>query len=1095
MTTVAAFHSIRDSEELSGAAALVRLEQQTQRSLGYDFSLHQHPYVTELLGRLLEKSVRGLQDADTEPRPAFYDSTFFDAYAPTSSVATRPVKELDFGISGAYAPYNWELFFHVPLTIAIHLSKNGRYEDAQRWFHYVFDPTDDSDGPTPERFWKVRPFRTTDIELIQDILLNLATRKNETLARDTEKAIGDWSAAPFRPHLIARHRPSAYMFKTVMAYLDNLIAWGDSLYLQDTRESINEATQLYVLAALILGPRPQEVPRQATPRPQTYAKLRADLDMFGNAAREVETDIPFELMSFPPGGTGQPVPGIRTLGISLYFGVPRNDRLLGYWDTVADRLFKIRNSLNVRGVFRQLPLFEPPIDPALLARATSAGVDVAAVVAGVNQPLPLVRFSFLVQKASEMCQEVKALGASLLSAMEKKDAEALQILRAQHERSVLEAAEAVRYAQVQEAIKNREALQRSLATAIARYTYYERLLGREQESITADLLDQLDPLDTEGLEKGRFTSTEPEAKPRPRELTFDVVPVTPGLLETLHTLNSYEVAELSGITLGNNLLIAAGIHQSLAALASLLGQFSTNIMPWGIGVGVSVGGSEIAGSLSHVASVIQTASARVTTQAGIVGKAGMYARRQQEWEFQSNNAAGEISQLHKQLRASQIREAMVQRELSNHQQQIRNAKEIETFLHDERTGKTTNEAFYTWMRREVMGLHGRCCDLAFEVARKAERALQHELGDPELRYLEPGYMTGKDGLLAGEKLYLDVRRMEMAYHDLNRREYELTKHVSLLQLDPRALLQLRTAGTCTFSLPEELFDLGTSGQYFRRIKSVALSVAGVTGPYTSVNARLTLLRSSIRRSPLLTNNEYARAGFEDDRFSDSFGSLDSIVTSTGQNDAGLFELNLRDERMLPFEGHGAISTWQLELPGEVRQFDYETIADVVLHVRYTAREDGMLKDKAVANLEQRFKEAATVGSVRLFSVRHEFPSEWAKLKATRLTGAATTATLQLELLEEHYPFWSAGRLHEVKAVDMYAKTKKSHVEASTEVTNAAGAKVRLTDPFDPAQDLPGVQKCALKKIPLPRPTGTFSVDLNDTTMEDLWIAVAWASKP
>jgi hypothetical protein len=71
---------------------------------------------------------------------------------------------------------------------------------------------------------------------------------------------------------------------------------------------------------------------------------------------------------------------------------------MSYWETVADRLFKIRNSLNLQGIFRQLPLFEPPIDPALLARA-AAGLDVGAVVAGVNQPLPLVRFQLLVQKA------------------------------------------------------------------------------------------------------------------------------------------------------------------------------------------------------------------------------------------------------------------------------------------------------------------------------------------------------------------------------------------------------------------------------------------------------------------------------------------------------------------------------------------------------------------------------------------------------------------------------------------------------------------------------------------------------------------------
>jgi hypothetical protein len=51
--------------------------------------------------------------------------------------------------------------------------------------------------------------------------------------------------APFRPHLIARHRQSAYMVKTVTAYLDNLIDWGDALFRQDTEESVNEATRIY----------------------------------------------------------------------------------------------------------------------------------------------------------------------------------------------------------------------------------------------------------------------------------------------------------------------------------------------------------------------------------------------------------------------------------------------------------------------------------------------------------------------------------------------------------------------------------------------------------------------------------------------------------------------------------------------------------------------------------------------------------------------------------------------------------------------------------------------------------------------------------
>jgi hypothetical protein len=79
---------------------------------------------------------------------------------------------------------------------------------------------------------------------------------------------------------------------------------------------------------------------------------------------------------------------------------------------------------------------------------------------------------------------------------------------------------------------------------------------------------------------------------------------------------------------------------------------------------------------------------------------------------------------------------------------------------------------------------------------------------------------------------------------------------------------------------------------------------------------------------------YERADNDDARFSDHFGSVQSIVTSSAQNDSGLFETNLRDERYLPFEYSGAISTWQLRLPADPRKsdpqaFDYAALADVI----------------------------------------------------------------------------------------------------------------------------------------------------------------------
>ena len=242
---------------------------------------------------------------DGAPRPVLYGDIFSPARYNPSALVTPPypVKDLDFTSGGAYSVYNWELFFHVPLTIAMHLSKTGRYAEAQRWFHFLFDPTDDSDGPTPERFWKVRPFQTTDVQKIEEILVNLATNANETLRDETIQSINAWQDTPFRPHVVARYRQQAYMYKTVMAYLDNLIAWGDSLFRQDTGEAIDEALILYVLAANILGPRPQAVPQKGTVRPQTYDNLRKDLQLFGVVLRDVEADIGFDATP-PPAEDG-----------------------------------------------------------------------------------------------------------------------------------------------------------------------------------------------------------------------------------------------------------------------------------------------------------------------------------------------------------------------------------------------------------------------------------------------------------------------------------------------------------------------------------------------------------------------------------------------------------------------------------------------------------------------------------------------------------------------------------------------------------------------------------------------------------------------
>ncbi len=1029
------------------------------------------------------------------PLPYYFVDDFKSRYSPDDAVQQPyPVRNLDFTTSGAYSIYNWELFFHAPLLIAIHLSQNQKFQDAQNWFHYIFNPGDNSPGPTPQRFWKVPPFQTTDVRMIEQILVNLAEPHDPQLYADTVQSIADSLKNPFQPWALARHRPTAYMLKTVMAYLDNLIAWGDSLFRQYTIETINEATQLYVTAANILGPKPQAVPKKGSVKPQTYNDLRKTaLDPLGNAMVDMEVDIPFDIT--PPAGSGTGMNGsqiVPSIGKTLYFCIPRNDKLLGYWDTVADRLFKIHNSLNIQGVFQKLPLFEPPIDPALLVRAAAAGLDVSAVASGLNQPLPLVRFQLLVAKAAEICQEVKSLGAGLLAAIEKQDNESIALLRAQHESAILNLANAVKYAQWQEAAKATQAIQSTLATATQRYAYYQKMLGRTDAEI-ANSVPQLAALDQGSLQDLKFSQADTSAEPTialdgiDPEISQDAGGVSDGEVKTL---SRKEVEELDKLALARDFQLAESGLQALGSGLALIPQFKGHAQPMGCGATVDFGGQQLNSMCVGLAAISRAIAGEFSFEANKAAKLGSYARREQEWTFQSNSAKSEINQIFKQLRGAQIREAIAKKEYDNHQMQIANARQITEFLQGQDIGpafpaKETTIGFYALLKRDVKGLYAKAFQLAFEVAKKAERALQNELGDPSLNFIQFNYLDGNEGLLAGEKLLFDVKTMEMAYHDRNQREYELTKHVSLRQIDPVALLQLRATGSCGFTMPEEIFDIDCPGHYFRRAKAVAVTTPCVAGPYTSVNCTLSLQKSSIRISAD-PGRSYARAGSDDPRFNDYYGALQTIVTSSAQSDSGLFETNLRDERYLPFEGSGvAGSEWQLTLPADVPQFDFDTITDVVVHVRYMAREGGeLLKAAAVKNLQEQIKKAHAAGSVCLFSLRREFASEWAKFQ--------TTSAFSLPLTQDFYPFWSRGIVGSapVKGVQFFAEM--TGPKTTVVMDDGHGHQDSMT--LNPRMGT--LLTGTLVNIPKPAAISDathppLALTFDDHSMKDLWISITW----
>lgn len=1048
------------------------------------FQVFYHPYVDTLRETLNTKGLDGLLSLSSQ-RYTDSGKIFLDNYAPTSFVDDRayPQEDIDFHARGAYSQYNWELFFHAPFLIATRLSKNQRYEQAQKWFHTIFDPTTSSTDPVPARYWRVKPFYDAGKGSSVQALIKLLADKSDTSQDkwDLEAQVAEWRINPFMPHAIARWRPRAYQLAVVMKYLDNLIAWGDQLFRRDTIESINEATQIYILAAEILGKRPEKMPPRAAPRTHTYNSLAPLLDKFGNGEVAIEEFIQPSVP--PPGGTG--TPPLSPLKM-LYFCVPNNDKLLTYWDVVEDRLFKIRHCMNMEGITRQLPLFDPPLDPAMLVQAAAAGVDLAGVLNDSNVAMPHYRFATLSAKASELCAEVKAMGAGLLAALEKRDGEAMARLRATHEFGILEATRAVKESQIAEAQAALDALAPSLKMAQTRLNYYMTLLSTvetiavpqqrtqrpQMERLFTALVNVVATFDPRIQAAKALAQVAANVVPEIRQALAEFDKLVAGTggdpgqdVEQISVpMNRLEKRQLDELKLSNQNQLRAMDYESLAQILALipditLGAQGAMASPV---VQAQIGGTLLSTGTRLMASEFNSAANEHAYRANLHAILAGYQRRSAEWVHQCDLILTEMELLAKQTLTAAMRLAAAVQDQRVHEQQIQNARETDAFMRD----KYTNQELYDWHAGQWATLHFQSYQLAFDECKRVERAFRRELGLEEgPNFIQFGYWDSlKKGLMAGEKLHHDLKRMEVAYLDQNRREYELTKHVSLAQLDPVALIQLKQTGECTVNLPEALYDLDKPADYMRRIKMVSLTIPCVTGPHTNVSCRLTLLKSSVRRkNTLLDGRQYARQE-EDNRFIDLLGPVQSMVTSSAREDSGLFDPNLRDERYLFFEYAGAISQWRLELTAPLPQFDYSTISDVVFHVRYTAREGGdVLRGQAIkemqadlAGLMKLAKEGS--GLRRMFSVRHEFPNEWRRLIASPVVA---NRAVTLTVGRERFPYFAArSSLAVEKEIRVYAIDKDGALEVKTascttgqdtaghwQVTLALDAPTTATDVF------------------------------------------------
>jgi hypothetical protein len=695
------------------------------------------------------------------------------------------------------------------------------------------------------------------------------------------------------PDAICYSNPVHYRKAIFVLYVRNLIAYGDELYRRLTRDTLNEAKLAYVRATSLLGPKPDNRMIDRWQPCTLHAAAQNGLNTFVDF--ETHASLPQVYADAKVDG----LPWLSLLDVP-WVRLPVNTALLSLWDDLQMRLDNLRNNLTLDGKPLQLPLYAPPINPTDLLRAQSSGNGVVQRGVGSMASVPPYRFRALLPRVQGAIETLIRFGDQVRMHREQKERAMLEELQQSHLLELSAFTISLQESSLEQARLSEKALESSKAVIEARRDYF-----------------------TEQAE-GNISNAERTA------------------------MDLYLASGIIG-TASAAIQTAAGAANMASTIVTAVG-----------------GGHTRAGSAFVASSTAAVIASNMTRLAGDrISINEQYRRRLQDWEFQRDQANAEIAAIEAQIEVSKRQTELSTRQLAQATRVQAQAQEHYTFLKT----RSTNAGLYQWLVSQMSTLYFQAYDAVVALCLSAESAWRYEMGDENTYFVQPnGWFDNYHGLTAGEALRLQMLRMETAHLRRNERRLELTRTISLReltnqhhQLDSRqndwedTLAEIRDEGGTTFELPHWLFDSDYPGHYLRQIVSVSVSLPVVVGAYQDIRAILTQVSSKtvLKADPRAMNHLYDKSDKDQANIRFNPRATQSIGLSSGVDDHGLFALDFNDERYLPFEGTGAVSTWQLTFPradkAPQKQI-LDTLNDVIIHVRYTAVDGGPTFTEHVSNL-------------------------------------------------------------------------------------------------------------------------------------------------
>ena len=801
-----------------------------------------------------------------------------------------PAPMVDFVWGGANAMYNWELFFYVPMLIAEKMIAEQSYEEALLWLQLVFDPRERYSAyektkhfihalPKGARYWKFLPFfanKDADKSVLE--MLGLPTKRDKLPDRSALSSLVDkWKNDPFNPHLIARYRNVAYQKYVVMKYLDVLIGWGDQEFEKDTTESVNLAIQFYVLAAELLGPKNPDAPEPEAESPLTANDLLSKTDDLGNAFIEYENyalvgksrakTLSIRAMDAKARRTGNIVESM------FYFSVPRNDTLFSYWDTIADRLYKIRNSLNIQGVKRTLALFAPPIDPGLMVKAQAMGLSIDSILSSSEAKLPIYRFRVIVKLAVDMAKDACQMGRDLLGILEKQDAEQLQVFKAKCDKAVVAESKAVHEMEVKslEAEKVRLEEKKTAKQNTSKKQKAMHLVSMAEKKYQK-LMEKVAKIQ-ETVEKVRNIAS----------ATFKIPDFKYGSVINAFGGPRFDIESLGGTKLAENLVSAA---ESYAA------RFAQR----------------------------QLDAAKTKLQAEL-------ERRKKEWLLEDEEADAEVVEVEKEEVVNEIKTQQVEKKHQSIEREVLRSEQ----MYDVLSEKFTNDELYNWLEKELGAVYRQYVKLLNDVALMAEKAYHFEIdGETGMshEFISKTYWDGlRKGLLAPERILLDLRRMEKAYIENDEQKIEVTRPIVVIPI--LSNVDLSTGNVSITSIEENSSDV-VDCRFDINPLFFASDFENLSGKVVR-DVKLQIISDEDKNEYLCINAEIAVTSTH--YFSGTW------ATSMALSEAGKFIFNFNNEKYSAFDGVSLDdpTTWHLRLTG--RNNIDKSKANGVLYVSYAAKKE------------------------------------------------------------------------------------------------------------------------------------------------------------